>query len=93
MKAKPSTSKKPKDPDFDPNAVLAKLMHLRAAPVDEIPAGYHSTEQWSELWDKSNCQTQKILIQAWKNGHMDRQKYRTKPNIRKVDCYRLKANS
>ena len=77
MKDKKSNSQKPKAPEFDPDAVLARLMELAAPTPDEIPEGYKTAKDWASIFGLSLPRTHFLLAAGIEAKEWERHRFRT----------------
>ena len=86
MKAKSSKYKKPPEPKFDPDAVLARLMDLAAPQPDEIPDGYKTAKDWASSFGLSLPRTHVLLAAGIEANEWERHRFRN--NGRSVFYFR-----
>jgi predicted transcriptional regulator len=69
-----------------PNDFL-KIIQQEISPVDEIPNGWHSIEQLSEMWNLSRSHTNRRILDGKKCGYVSEKKFRVKDSRRKNPYY------
>lgn len=60
---------------LSPNELLQAIQRVRLKKEDEIPEGWLTLNEWSEVWKKSGTATDNLLQKAVAAGLMEVQKF------------------
>jgi len=75
---------------LSPNELLQAIQRVRLKKEDEIPEGWLTLNEWSEVWKKSDTATDKLLRKGVSAGLMEVQKFNryAGKELRSINHYR-----
>ena len=69
-----------------PNDFL-KIIQSETSQIDDIPSGWYSMEELSEMWSLSRTHTNRRILDGKKHGYVSARKFRVKDSQRKIPYY------